>query len=198
MNICMMTNTYLPHIGGVARSVHGFSEAFRHQRHRVLVVAPTFEGVDQVPARVEKRVARLPAIQQFNGSDFSVRLPLAWLLNPVLNNFQPDIVHSHHPYLLGDSALRYAADKNAPVIFTHHTLHEQYTHYVPFDSPTLKQFVIELCTAYANLCDAVIAPSESIAQLIRQRGVNVPIEVIPTGIQVKNFATGRRDRFHGK
>jgi len=195
MKICMMTNTFLPHVGGVARSVHTLSEVTRARGNEVLVVAPTFEGEDKVPKQVEKHVVRLPAIQQFNGSDFSVRLPLTYNLNPVLSAFEPNIVHSHHPYLLGDSALRYAADKNAPVIFTHHTLHEEYTHYVPFDSPGFKQFVIELCTEYANLCDAVIAPSESIARLIKKRGVTVPIEVIPTGINVPAFASGRRDKF---
>ena len=195
MKICMMTNTYLPHVGGVARSVHTFSEAYRRCGHKVLVVAPRYEGKDPVPAQVERRVVRLPAIQQFNGSDFSVRLPMTWQVNPILNRFKPNIVHSHHPYLLGDSALRYAADQNAPVVFTHHTLHEEYTHYVPFDSPALKQFVIELCTQYANLCDAVIAPSESIARLIESRGVVTPIEVIPTGIDVGAFTKGRRSRF---
>jgi hypothetical protein len=29
MNICMMTNTYLPHVGGVARSVSTFAEEDR-------------------------------------------------------------------------------------------------------------------------------------------------------------------------
>ena len=195
MKICMMTNTYLPHVGGVARSVDTFSRSFRKQRHRVLVVAPTFEGDETVPARVEKHVVRLPAIQQFNGSDFSVRLPWTWLVNPILQDFRPDIVQSHHPYLLGDSALRYAANKNAPVVFTHHTLHEEYTHYVPFDSPMLKQFVIELGTQYANLCDAIIAPSDSIARLIRRRGVTGDIEVIPTGVNLESLGSGRRLRF---
>lgn len=195
MNICMMTNIFLPHVGGVARSVQTFSQMYRNRGHEVLVVAPKFEGYEQVPASVERHVVRLPAIQHFNGSDFSMQLPLTWQINPVLGAFEPDIVHSHHPYLLGDSALRYAANKNAPVIFTHHTLHEQYTHYVPFDSPALKQFVTELCTQYANLCDAVIAPSESIAKLIRSRGVEAPIEIIPTGIDVQAFARGQRDRF---
>ena len=48
MKICMMTNTFLPHVGGVARSVHTFSEAFRKRGHQVLVVAPTFEDDDNV------------------------------------------------------------------------------------------------------------------------------------------------------
>src|SRR5262249_49166662 len=71
----------------------------------------------------------------------------------------------------------------------------EYTHYVPFDSLTFKQFVIELCTRYANLCDAVITPSESIAELIQARGVVAPVEIIPTGIDVDAFTGGRREAF---
>ncbi|MEO6182648.1 MAG: glycosyltransferase, partial [Verrucomicrobiota bacterium] len=109
--------------------------------------------------------------------------------------FQANIIHSHHPFLLGDTAVRIAASKHVPVIFTHHTLYEDYTHYVPGDSPALKQFAIELSTRYANLCDGVIAPSESIAELIKSRGVEVPIKVIPTGIDVKGFSSGNGKAF---
>ncbi|MEJ1974355.1 MAG: hypothetical protein WDM96_18420 [Lacunisphaera sp.] len=40
MKICMMTNTYLPHVGGVARSVSTFVDEYRRLGHEVLVVAP--------------------------------------------------------------------------------------------------------------------------------------------------------------
>jgi glycosyltransferase involved in cell wall biosynthesis len=36
----------------------------------------------------------------------------------------------------------------------------------------------------------VIAPSESVAELLRDRGVEVPIDVIPTGIDTDRFARG--------
>jgi 1,2-diacylglycerol 3-alpha-glucosyltransferase len=198
MNICMMTNTYLPHVGGVARSVQTFAEEFRRIGHSVLVVAPTFEGSHDPGAREEKYVVRLPALQQFNGSEFSVRIPFSILFSPTLAEYEPDIIHSHHPFLLGDTALRLAADKTAPIVFTHHTLYEDYTHYLPFDSPALKQFTVELATHYANLCDAVIAPSHSIADLIRQRGVEAPIEVIPTGVDLEAFASGNRKSFRDR
>jgi glycosyltransferase involved in cell wall biosynthesis len=186
MNIVMMTNTYLPMLGGVARSVAWFSEAFRQQGHRVLVVAPTFENMPHH----ERDVVRMPALQKFNGSDFSVRIPIPGLVDDALDEFRPDIVHSHHPFLLGDTALRVAALYDLPIVFTHHTMYEQYTHYVPGDSPAIKRFVIRLATEYANLCDHVIAPSESIADVLRQRGVTVPITSIPTGIDKNRFATG--------
>lgn len=186
MKICMMTNTYLPHVGGVARSVSTFAYEFIRQGHDVLVVAPNFDGKPLPPER-EAIVERIPSLQNFNGSDFSVRLPFAAGLSDRLDAFEADIIHAHHPFLLGDTALRVARNKNVPIIFTHHTRYEDYTHYVPF-SETLKEIAIELPTHFANLCDGVIAPSESIARLIRKRGVRTPMTVVPTGIDVEAFA----------
>jgi 1,2-diacylglycerol 3-alpha-glucosyltransferase len=189
MNICMMTNTYLPHVGGVARSVSTFAEEYQRLGHQVLVVAPEFPG-RKLPRRQEAIVERVAALQQFNGSDFSVRLPLAAALSERLEKFQADIFHAHHPFLLGDTALRFAAGRNVPVVFTHHTRYEDYTHYVPFDSPALKTAAINLATNFANLCDGVIAPSASISRLLKRRGVHAPVRVVPTGIAVEAFASG--------
>ena len=186
MKILMFTNTYLPHVGGVARSVQSFSEKFRELGHEVLIVAPEF---DEESEELDN-VIRVPAIQNFNGSDFSVRLPVSpALLEPVVE-FEPDIVHSHHPFLLGDTALRIARSLHLPIVFTHHTLYERYTHYVPGDSVMLQQFAIQLATSYANLCHAVIAPSESIKQLIERRGVEVEVRAIATGIDQSRFKNG--------
>jgi 1,2-diacylglycerol 3-alpha-glucosyltransferase len=197
MKICMMTNTYLPHVGGVARSVSTFAEEYKKLGHKVLVIAPHFEGAP-TSKRAEAIVERVAAIQNFNGSDFSVRLPLAAALSDRIDQFKADLIHAHHPFLLGDTALRVAAGKNVPVIFTHHTRYEDYSHYVPFDSPALKKAAVNLSTEFANLCDGVIAPSESLAKLIKRRGVKVPIAVVPTGIDVAAFAKGDGVRFRRK
>lgn len=186
MNIVMMTNTYAPHTGGVARSVEWFSKALRKQGHRVLVVAPSFAGMP----RNEQDIVRMPAIQNFNGSDFSVRLPIPGFLRTAIDEFHPDIVHAHHPFLLGDTAVRVAARRDLPVVFTHHTMYEQYTHYVPGDSPVMQRFAIALATEFANLCDHVVAPSQSIARLLKERGVTTHITAIPTGIEKESFAKG--------
>jgi len=186
MNIVMMTNTYTPHVGGVARSVDAFSHAYRRRGHRVLVVAPEFPGT----SGEEPDVVRIPAIQNFNGSDFSVVLPVPGYLDDALDDFAPDLVHSHHPFLMGATAIRVASHRDCPLVFTHHTMYEQYTHYVPGDSPALKRFVIKLSTSYANLCDQVFAPSESVAAILRRRGVTTPVEVVPTGVVRGQFASG--------
>ncbi len=141
----------------------------RELGHPVLVVAPTFPA-NMGPAEDRDRVLRVPAVQNFNGSDFSVRIPLPFIISQGIDDFNPDILHSHHPFLMGDTALRIARRRELPLVFTHHTLYERYTHYVPLDSKPLKEFVINLSTRYANFCDRVVAPSRSIARLIRRRG----------------------------
>lgn len=188
MNICMFTNTYLPHMGGVAKSVDSFARDLRAKGHKVLIISPTFSHKEQ--SSDEKDVLRVPAIQNFNGSDFSVSVPLPFIINNRINSFNPDLIHSHHPYLLGDAALRTAYRRNLPLVFTHHTLYEQYTHYVPMDSKIMKRLAVNLSTSYANHCDRVIAPSQSIADLIAQRGVTASIQVIPTGVDIDYFSSG--------
>lgn len=186
MKIVFLTNTYLPHVGGVARSVEAFAEEYRRRGHQVLIVAPKFANAPQR----EANVVRILAIQNFNASDFSVVLPIPKGLTEILEDFQAQIIHSHHPFLLGMTAVRLARTLQLPLFFTHHTRYEQYTHYVPGDSPLLKRFVIELATRYANLANQVFAPSESIRELLLQRGVTSPIRVVPTGVQPETFAKG--------
>ncbi|HZL90634.1 MAG TPA: glycosyltransferase [Pirellulaceae bacterium] len=195
MNILFMTNTYLPHVGGVSRSISSFAEEFRRLGHGVLTVAPEFEPA----VEGEVGVLRVPALKHFNGSDFSVPVPTPGLVASAVDQFQPDIVHAHHPFLMGGTALRISQSRGLPLVFTHHTLYDQFTHYISGDpdgeTPVLDQFVVSLVTGYANLCDVVIAPSDSVAELLRGRGVESPIEVIPTGIDTARFARGNGEGF---
>jgi 1,2-diacylglycerol 3-alpha-glucosyltransferase len=191
MNLLMVTNTFLPYVGGLVRSVEAFTGEFRRRGHRVLVVAPSFPGA---PKR-ESGVIRIPAIRRFNGSEFSFGLPVPGFLFPALETFRPDIVHSHHPYLLGDMALRISASRGVPLVFTHHTMYEMLASYVLGDSPAVRRFVVDLSTGYANLCDRVIAPSGSTARILLERGVTTPIDVIPTGVDMERFRGGDRAGF---
>ncbi len=194
MNIALLTNTFTPHVGGVARSVEAFANSYRELGHRVLVVAPQFEDAPEH----EADVFRIPALQHFNGSDFSVVLPVPSGLSEIMEEFKPDIIHSQHPFLLGMTAVRIARTLDLPLVFTHHTLYEQYTHYVPGDSAAMKRFVIELSTRYANLAEQVFAPSESIRDLLIERGVTAPVLVVPTGVSVERFACGKGKEFRMK
>ena len=188
MRVTMFTNTYLPHVGGVANSVKQFTDGYRQRGHDVLVVAPTYE--EDHPEGEGENVVRVPALKNIQESNFSLALPTTPKLKRALDGFQPELIHSHHPYIIGDTALRFAASEELPLVFTYHTMYEHYTHYSPVAPEQLKEFIKELATGYANLCSCVIAPSESVAEILRERGVRTPIRVIPTGVEVERFEEG--------
>jgi len=181
MKILMVTNTFAPHVGGVARSVVSFSDKFRELGHQVLVVCPSFDNTETT-----KDVLRVPAIEHFRNSDFSVPLPIPSGVHRRIDEFDPDIVHSHHPFLLGDTALRVGAEQGIPVVFTHHTQYDKYAHHFKGgDWKLTRTFINDLDVGYCNLCDAVVAPSQTVAADLAARDVTARTEVIPTGIDVE-------------
>jgi len=187
MNILMMSNTYTPLAGGLERSIKSFAVAYRKRGHRVLLVAPAF---DRMPRR-EPGVLRVAAIPRIGGSAFSARLPIPGLLAHVSKLFQPDIIHAHHPFLMGDTALRIASLRQVPLVFTHHVLFEQYARcLLPLRTNVAQRFVIDLATEFSNLCDQVFAPSQSVAKLLHARGVTAPVDVVPTGVDLARFRGG--------
>ncbi|PIT97747.1 MAG: glycosyl transferase family 1 [Candidatus Andersenbacteria bacterium CG10_big_fil_rev_8_21_14_0_10_54_11] len=192
MRIVMVTNNFLPHVGGVARSVATFADYYHRCGHSILVVAPRTEPG---PGPLPYEVLDVPAVSMKQGRDLAAPLPVPGYVASAVKRFSPDIIHAHHPFLLGDTALRLAATHGVPLVFTHHTLYEHYTHYAPNDRPSFKLFIMDLATGYANLCTRVFGPSASTATLLRRRGVVTPISIVPSGISVERFSGGDRSGF---
>ncbi len=191
MNILMMTNTYFPIVGGLEQSVYSFSEEFKSLGHEVLIVTPTF---GDAPIE-EPGVIRIPAIQKFSGTIFSANFPVSGLLTQLMKEFSPDIVHSHCPFFMGDFALRLSRQHAIPLVFTYHTMFEQYVHDWPVQNEGVKRFMVKLAAGYSNLVDQVIVPSESVLNILLKRGVKTPMEVVPTGVDVEHFLKGDRKVF---
>lgn len=191
MHIAMFTNTYLPLVGGIEQSIATFTADLASQGHSVLVVTPQVRGA---PA-VEKHVFRMPAVTNAGGTAFSLQYPFAPGLRERLDRFAPDLVHTHQPFLLGDTGLREARRRGLPLVFTHHTFYERYADFFGFESETTARLARRLPVEYANLCDWVIAPTPTIAGIIRRRGVEKPVTVLPTGVDTGFFSHGDGRRF---
>lgn len=177
----MFTNTFTPHIGGVSRSVSALVAGLRAEGHQVLVVAPEFPG--DTPR--QDQVIRISAFQNFGGSDFSVPIPISRTLAKKLDDFDPDIIHSHHPFLLGGTALRVSSTRNIPIVYTYHTRYDLYGHYVIKNSDITKRLALAISVGYAELCDTVIAPSKSMAEFLAPKIKTAPVVVIPTGVNTQ-------------
>jgi glycosyltransferase involved in cell wall biosynthesis len=193
MKILMMTNSYFPYLGGLEQSLHLFSQELREFGHEVMIAAP---GPACDYDRREN-VVRLPAFhhRDAKGIEFSINYPLPGIFSKIMKEFRPDIIHSHYPFFMGDFALRLSRQYHVPLVFSYHIMFEHYIHYLPVHNEGIKRFLITLAAGYANMSQQVIAPSQSVKNILLKRRIKTPITVVPTGIDVKAFAKGNARSF---
>lgn len=182
LKVVMFTNTYLPFIGGVAISVDRLRRGLQKLGHEVLVVAPAYD--QQVE---ETGVVRVPALIEAGGL-IRVANPLHPRTWKVVRQFGPDVVHLHHPFWLGSLGLRMARRLSVPAIFTYHTRLEQYAHTIPLPSVIFRNVIAHwLVRRFANSCDEIIVPTPVTRDYVRLIGVDRPVHVHPTGVEIERF-----------
>ncbi|MDX9913487.1 MAG: glycosyltransferase [Candidatus Moranbacteria bacterium] len=186
MNIAIFTNNYLPNPYGVTTSVESFRREFEKRGHNVYIFAPYNIGYKDK----NKNVFRYPSIDIKYKIRFPLPIPYSRKIDREIKKLKIDIIHSQHPNLLGWVAINWAEKKNVPLVFTWHTIYDQYTHYTPFIPKQLaKGWVINNSVNYANCTDKIIIPTISVKKIIENWGVNNEnIEVIPTGVDIKMFS----------
>lgn len=114
-------------------------------------------------------------------------IAIAWRaekqIHEILRTIEPDVVHVHHPFILGSAGLKAARKLGLPVVFTYHTLYEHYVHYIPLIPRRLtawiaKKIVLRFCTRV----DQIIAPSSYVHTYLKKNSIQTPIEIIPSPI----------------
>jgi glycosyltransferase involved in cell wall biosynthesis len=173
-------------LGGVSTAVSTLRRSLEALGHETVVVAPRMAGA----RAAEDGVVRVPAIPAPTYPDFALPVPG---LGPVARMLRGlDVVHAHHPFLLGGTARRLARALDRPLVFTHHTLYDKYAHYVPLPRAAVARAAVTWSVRFANTADLVVAPSEFLAERLRIQGVRRPVAVVPTGIDLETFQPGDR------
>lgn len=186
LRVAMVTNNYLPFIGGVPLSIDRLRRGLRALGHRVLVLAPRYPGSDESDGDDVRRVPSTPTLSRRN--DFRLANVLSPVIRRSLRDFEPEVIHIHHPFWLGWAALIHARRLGVPAVFTYHTRLEHYAHYVPLPGPLFRNLVSHsLVRRFANQCAGVIVPTASAEEYLRLIGVQTETFVQPTGIDYERF-----------
>jgi len=190
MKIGIFTNNYLPNPYGVSSSIESFRKEFEALGHEVFIFAPNWKDFKDT----NPHVFRYPSIDITLKFRFPLPIPYSRKMDKILENLDLDIIHSQHPNLLGNAAAKWARKKKIPLVFTWHTLYDQYANFVPFlPKKFVSWWAIRNARIYANKCDQVIVPTNSVKAIIEGWGVtNRHIENIPTGVEEKVFANQNR------
>lgn len=181
MRIGIFTDTYAPQINGVVTSIEIFTQQLRKFGHEVFIFAPKVTGKE----RKEKDVFRFGSMVFPFQPEHRISFPYSPDI-PEFSELNIDIVHAQTPFSMGILGLYLAQRYKVPLVYTHHTLYDEYVHYLPIlPSEVVKGFTAWASKVYCDRCDLVIAPSISIQDLLLKHGVESEIAVIPTGIDLE-------------
>lgn len=175
-------------VNGVVRSVASFREILTEQGHIVFV----FAQADNEYKDEEPFIFRYPSLSLPLQMDIATVIPVSSFIDQLIPALKLDIIHTHHPILLGQAAANKAADLNVPLVFTFHTQYWEYTHYIPFPQEAIQEFlrnaIHNWLKVFMRKCQHIVIPSESIKEiLIREYGLEDRYTVIPTGTDLKPF-----------
>ncbi|MCK5241306.1 glycosyltransferase [bacterium] len=190
MHIGVVTDTFLPRVNGVMKSIMTFTEQYRKLGHQATIFAPWFP---EIKKEQENGVWRFPSIYLFFNPEDRLPNPYAAASRKKLKqvaDLKLDIIHTQTPFALGFMFAKRAKQLNIPSVHTYHTLFEAYLpHYFPIMPRFLdKPLVAWYSRRFCHLHDQIIVPSTSIRQVMQRYQIKTPVTVLPTGINVEPFA----------
>ncbi|HEY4441352.1 MAG TPA: glycosyltransferase [Candidatus Elarobacter sp.] len=187
MRVAFFTECYKPIVNGVVASIDALRDGLVAHGTGVTTIAPRFPHfVDDA-----RDVVRIPSLPLPTPTAY--RLCVPYLSGDDRRRLRGvDVVHAHSPFVTGWMAAQYARRNRLPLVFTYHTRLDAYAHYAPFDRSTAERAMVTLTRRYANAADAVVVPTSAMETRLRELGVRAPIAVVPSAIDVEQFAGGRR------
>lgn len=186
MHIAMFTNNYKPFVGGVPISIDIFATKFREMGHQVTIFAPEYKKI----TKDEKNIFRVPSLKMIKHGNNYLPIPLSGLSNlkKKFANLDIDLVHCHHPFLLGKVGRRLGRKYGLPVVYTYHTRYKEYCHYLPSGMDKLFGSALDkMVENFCNKVDLIFAPTQGMTDYLRNIDVKTGIEVIPTGINLAEY-----------
>ena len=191
MKILLTTDWYKPVVNGVVTSVINLKNELEMRGHevRVLTLSRTFasyeeEGVYYIKSlNLEKIYPNARAV-----------LPHAEPLIQELIWWRPEVVHSQCEFMTFSYAAKIARKCNCPLIHTYHTVYEDYIHYLPggfsqykAGAKLEKKAVACFSRMVLGKTSQVIVPTQKVENILKKYGVEEPVAVMPTGIELGRF-----------
>lgn len=189
MRIGLFTDTFPPHINGVATSVYMLKTALEKKGHEVFIVTVNDDALEY-KFEEEDKVIRIPGIPI---GIYDYRLTGIYPVKAinVIRKWELDVIHSHTEFGVGTFARIIAKQFDIPLVHTYHTMYEDYIHYITkgyFDKSSKK--IVEYLTLF--YCDKtvneLIVPTKKTYDLFKEKyEVNKNIHIVPTGIEIDRF-----------
>lgn len=191
MKIAMFTDAYYPRINGVSVSVKSYAEALTELGHEVCIVCCNYQNDNNDvannnnPTDDKIKIVRIPSLHIFFSEEDRVARLSQWhLVKTEMKAFNPDIIHINSEFLVGYYGLTYGRLKYVPIVYTFHTLWEDYVegyiHFMPISAS--KKIAKDLIKIFLRSADEIITPTKRIADVVKEYHIRRHPDILPTGI----------------
>lgn len=155
------------------------------QGAQVRVYAPVIEKPAFAPTGELIGVSAVPIPTR---SEYRIPLCIGSKARRDLKAFAPNVIHVSSPDPVAHQAVTWARKRRLPVLASVHTRFETYLRY--YNMAWGEPVVEAILRRFYRRCNALVAPSESMAQVLREQRMNYDITIWSRGVD--------RDIFNGQ
>lgn len=188
LRIALFTGNYNYVRDGANQALNLLVEYLLRQGAAVRIYSPTVEHPAFEP---EGDLVHVPALAIPRRSEYRFPVMLSPRVKRDIRAFRPNVFHVASPDLAGHRAVTLAHRLNLPVVASVHTRFETYLRY--YGLAFLEPVMLAILRRFYRRCDAIFAPSESMAQLLRDQRMNYHVGIWTRGIDRDIFRPERRD-----
>ena len=195
MRIGLFTDTFPPEINGVANSTAILRNVLEEHGHTVFVVCT---GLNRGNVWEENgRVLRISGVELPFLYGYVMASPFHRKLIQTIAGLKLDIIHVQTEFGVGMFAHACAKKLGIPMVNTYHTTWEDYTHYFnPMHlravEKTGRRGIAYFSKKITDAVQEIITPSSKTKSLLESYGIRKPINIIPTGLDLKKFSADLR------
>ena len=188
LRIALFSGNYNYVRDGANQALNRLVEYLLRKGAKVRVYAPT---VPEPAFEPQGDLVGVPSFAIPGRAEYRVPMGLSKDNRADLENFAPNIVHTSSPDPTGHAALKWARERDIPVLASVHTRFETYPRYygLGFTEPWLEAIM----RRFYNRCDGLVAPSESMVETLREQGMHDDITIWSRGVDRTIFASAKRD-----
>jgi glycosyltransferase involved in cell wall biosynthesis len=188
LRIAMFTGNYNIVRDGANQALNQLVDFLQRKGAKVRVYSPVVRKPDIPP---NARIVKIPAVPVPGRTEYRAPIMLPARAMRDIRRYAPNIFHIASPEILGHRAVSFARELDIPVVASVHTRFETYFRY--YGLAFLEPIVEAALRRLYRRCDAIFAPSESMAQLLREQRMNYIVGIWSRGIDREIFDPQRRD-----
>lgn len=197
MRMLMLSHGYPPTISGVTLVVQKISRAMVSRGHEVTVVtaSETKRGYQDDDQGV--RLIRLHAFPNPFWKEGPIPYVRLGELEAIVDEFQPDLIHTHENVILSRQLLRLKKTQTVPRVSSCYFLPRYVTHYLrwPGLKGLLEKLIWRIAIRNLNQYDHTIFSTSSQEHDYLEHGLRVPSTVISNGVDaVRYHSTNGREQ----